>query len=112
MVTNLISLIVSGVLGGGLIGALVTVYTAKKKVPAERDSIVVSGAETAVLALERSLAAENRRAERAEAALKDRKAELDRKDERIAALELRLDQLQAALDAARDELHSILTQKE
>ncbi len=100
----------SGVMGGGFIGAAVSVDTAKKKVPVERDSIIVTGAETAVVALEKTLAAETKRADRAEATVAVRDEQLNRKDARIAALEERLDQLQAALDAARDELHAILTQ--
>ncbi|WLW38576.1 hypothetical protein [Streptomyces phage Verabelle] len=99
----------TGVMSGGFIGAIGTIWSARKKVPAERDSIIVSGAETAVLALEKTLEAETRRADRAEAVVAQRDEALARKDERISALESRLDALQSALDAARDELHAILT---
>ncbi len=99
----------TGVMGGGFLGALGALWTAKKKVPAERDSIIVTGAETAVLSLERTLAAETKRADRAEAVVAKKDEALARKDARIEALERKLDALQAALDAAREELHSILT---
>lgn len=86
-----------GVASGGLIGAGATAYTAKKKVPAEVDSIIVTGAETAVQSLQASLAAETARAERAEAQVRER-------DARIDALEAKIDVLYTALDAVRDEL--------
>lgn len=122
--TTFVSGIATALLGGGGTAALVSVYSARKKVPAERDSIVVTGAETAVLTLEKTLAAETRRADRAEAQLVERTAEVERKDrqlamkdsqiarkdERIANLEARLDRLQELLDEARDELHAIIAQ--
>lgn len=91
---------VSAVLSGGLVGAFVTLWTARQKVPAEVDSIAVSGAETAVLALERTLAAETKRADRAE-------AQVLKQDERIETLEKKLDDLQYALNGARAELQSL-----
>lgn len=100
----------TGVMSGGFIAAAVSVYTARKKVPAERDSLIVAGAETAVVSLERTLNAETRRADRAEAMVLVRDEQLARKDARITALEGRLDILQSHLDAARQELHDILTQ--
>lgn len=112
MTPALINTVAPALLTGGLVAALVSLYTAKKKVPAERDSIVVSGAETAVMTLERTLSAETRRADRAEQEVKRLHSELVRKDDRILALESRLDQLQDALDQARAELHSILSPKE
>lgn len=93
--------IVSGLMSGGLIGALVAAYSARQKVPVERDSIAVTGAETAVLALQHSLSAETKRADRAEATLAKR-------DARIEILEQKLDELQAALNGARAELQQIL----
>lgn len=104
--------IATGVMSGGFIGALVSIYTARRKVPAERDSIIVSGAETAVLSLERTLAAETRRADRAESVIVDCNEALARRDARIEALESRLDGLQKLLDEARAELHAILTTSE
>jgi len=88
---------VAGFAGGGALTGAVAVYAARKKVPAERDSIIVNGAETAVVALQAVLQAETARADRAEA--------------RCAALELKLDAIQAALDEARTELHSILSDR-
>lgn len=107
--TEIATLIITGILSGGFIGALVSVYTAKKKVPAERDSLIVTGAETAVSTLEKTLAAETRRANRAEEANGELHAALARRDERIERLETRLDDMQRALDDARDELHRIIT---
>lgn len=108
---DLLALIIPGILSGGAVGAAVSVYTAKKKVPAERDSLIVTGAETAVTTLERTLAAETRRADRAEAKVASLEEVLARKDARIEALERRLDALQNALDEARDELHNIIQSK-
>jgi septal ring factor EnvC (AmiA/AmiB activator) len=108
MSREVVSTLAPLLLSGGLVAAVVAAYRAKRTVPAERDSIVVTGAETAVLTLERTLQAETKRADRAEAALTQRDDELARKDRRIAALEARLDQLQVALDQARDELHAII----
>lgn len=101
--------LLTAILGGGFITALVALYTAKRKVPVERDNLIVSGAETAVLSIERTLAAETRRADRAEAALADRDRIIATKDARIEALEKRLDDFQRALDATRAELHAIRT---
>lgn len=108
--TELLRLVVPVLLSGSLIASLVAVYTARRKVPAETDSLIVTGAETAVATLERSLAAETRRADRAEARVRDLDDALLRKDERIERLEGRLDALQRALDDARAELHRILTE--
>ncbi len=109
MNSELLTGVATGVMGGGFLGALTTVWTARKKVPVERDSIIVTGAETAVLSLERTLAAETKRADRAEAVVLAKDEALARKDARIEALERKLDALQQALDAAREELHSILS---
>lgn len=96
-------------MSGGFLGTILSIYKARQSGPAERDSIIVAGAERSVLSLERSLNAETQRADRAEAALGKSDEALLRKDARIVALETRLDALQAALDAARDELHTILS---
>ena len=105
---ELARLLIPVILGGGLIGAYVTYYTARQKVPREADSLIVSGAETAVSTLERSLAAETRRADRAEARAASLEEAIERKDARINALEARLDTMQAMLDDARSELHAII----
>ena len=107
--TPVIVALLTTLLGGGFLGALVALYTARKKVPVERDNIIVSGAETAVSTLERAVAQEARRADRAEAKVLDLEKALARKDARIEALERRLDDFQSALDAARAELHAIRT---
>lgn len=77
--------------GTGVAGA-VAVYTARKKVPAEVDSIIVNGAEKAVVALQAVLQAETARADRAEA--------------RVVAMEAKFDAVQGLLDEAREELHA------
>lgn len=107
--TSIIVPLLSVVLGGGFVTACVALYTARRKVPVERDNLIVSGAETAVLSLERTLAAETRRADRAEAKVASLEEALARKDRRIEALEKRLDDFQTALDMAREELHAIRT---
>lgn len=102
-----IHVLISTIASGGLVGALVSWYAAKKKVPVERDSIIVTGATSAVTALQAVVEAESKRADRAEARVAELEAQLHRKDERIEALEFRLDIMQAALDEAREELRSI-----
>lgn len=104
---ELLPVIVSGLLGGGLFGAIATLYRAKKTAPAERDNFVVGGAETAVLSLEKSLAAETRRAERAEAAEARAQEIIAAKDARIDLLERKIDDMQRTLDQMRTELHEI-----
>ena len=105
----LLPLLVSGLLSGGAITGGVAIYKARKTTGPERDSIVVGGAETAVLSLEKSLAAETKRADRAEAALIERDRQLAAKDARIADLEKRIDSMQASLESLRTELHEIRT---
>lgn len=100
----------STVLSGGGVAAFVSLYTAKRKVPAERDAIAVGGAETAVLSLERSLKAETRRADRASEEVVRLQDVIAQRDARITALEKRLDDMQVALDRARDELHALVTE--
>lgn len=108
--TELVVPLATLILGGGLTGSLVSLYAAKRKVPVERDAIAVSGAETAVLALERSLAAETRRADRADAEVIRLQGVVEARDARIAALEKRLDEVQESLDGVRAELHQIITE--
>lgn len=102
------AIIVSLLAGGGL-QAIVALYSARKKAPAERDSIAVDGAEKAVLSLKHALHAAEARAERAERALAERDELLRRKEARIEILESRLDDVQRVLDAVRTELHHIKT---
>lgn len=109
MDSNLLTAVITGITTGGLLTGAATLYGARRKVPAERDSIIVTGAETAVLSIEKVVAAESRRADRAEALVAQRDAEIRRKDARIEALERRLDEFQDALDATRAELHAIRT---
>ncbi|GAB3830238.1 hypothetical protein [Kribbella italica] len=94
-------------LTGTAVAGVVAAWTARKKVPVERDSIIVNGAETAVVALTAVLAAETARADRAEADRDHAIADRDAERERRMAVELRLDAIQAALDDAREELRSI-----
>lgn len=93
---------VSGLLGGGSLSAAVAYWTARRRVPAETDSIIVGSAETTVQAALAVAAAESARADRAEAAAAA-------KDKRIEALEAKIDFLQTALDAVRAEVHAIKT---
>lgn len=87
-------------LSGGGAGYWISAWQARKKVPAEVDSIIVMGAESAVTSLGASLVAETSRADRAELAVAER-------DEKIEALESKIDDLQHALNLLRDELHAI-----
>lgn len=107
MTATILSAIITTLLSGGLIGALVTLYTARQKVPLERDSLIVGSAQTAVESLEAALAAETRRADRQEARACRLQEIIDHKDQRIEALQARLDRLQKALDDTRAELQEI-----
>lgn len=89
-----------GVGGGGVLGHGLAIWSARKKVPAEVDSIIVTGAETTVQAALSVAAAEAARADRAEAKV----AEQDAHIERLLA---QVEQLQTALNAVRDELHAL-----
>lgn len=102
----------AALLSGGFLTALGSLWTIKNKGPLERQNLIVSGAESAVASLDRSLEAETRRADRAEARVVQLEEAMAAKDARIEALERRLDDFQAALDVARAELHSIRTSSE
>ncbi|WP_405056958.1 hypothetical protein OG474_29990 [Kribbella sp. NBC_01505] len=91
--------LIAPALGGSLVTGIATYVVQRKKAPAEIDSIIVNGAETAVVALKAVLEAESARADRAE-------AERDRALEREAKMEVRLDAMQTMLDEARGELHA------
>lgn len=117
---SLITAAATGVLGGGFLSSLGTLYAVRRKTPVERDSIIVTSAESAVAALATAMGSEKEARERdvaqLKAALADRdehierlERELIRKDERIDALERRLDVLQDALDQARREVMSLRT---
>ena len=108
--TDILIAAASTVLSGGGVAAFVSVYTAKRKVPVERDAIAVGGAETSVLSLERSLKAETRRADRAAEEVVRLQDVIAERDRRITALEKRLDDMQVALDRARDELHALVSE--
>lgn len=89
------------VLGGGLLGSgAVAAWTARKKVPAERDSIIVASAEMTVQGALAVASAEAARADRSD-------AENLVLRQRLNAALARVDGLQAALDLVRDELRSI-----
>lgn len=116
-------ILVTALLSGGVGTGITAVWRARKTVPAERDNLIVGSAQTALLSMKDSLAAEAARADRAENAIADRDekiaardaviAERDRqlaaKDARIESLETRIDSLQEALDGMRLELHEIRT---
>lgn len=109
MSSQMLTIVVTGLMSGGFVGSAVALYSAHRKVPVEVDSIIVSGAESAVLTIEKTLAAETRRADRAEARESVLLQRIADKEARIEALEHKLDALQNALDDARKELHSIIT---
>lgn len=104
MTTGLVLAIVPALMSGGLVGAIMSFHSARKKLPVEIDSIIVTGAEAAVASLARSLEAETRRADRAE--LENRRLECQ-----IEGLRSRLDLLQTSLDLAREEIATILHAK-
>ena len=110
MLEGLLLPVVSILLGGGGIASLFAWLLARKKAPAEKDSIVVQSAETAALSLQKSLAAETARADRESARADKLQADNERKDKRIATLETRLDAMQTTLDEMRRELESLRTE--
>lgn len=91
----------AGAAGGGAgLTSFLTYLTNRRKVPAEVDSIIVTGAEKTVAAAVAVAEAEGRRADRAEA----RNVELEA---RIEMLEGKLASAQSLLDAVRQELHDL-----
>ena len=111
MTPETINLVVTGLLSGGLFAALATVLTSrstarrtnveadgiKEKAPAERDNIVVTGAQAAVLTMQAALESAQTRIAHLE---KDR--ESDR--QRIEELEARLEGMQGRLEKAEADL--------
>lgn len=109
MLEGLLLPAISFILGSGGIATVLAWLVARKKAPAEKDSIVVQSAETAALALQKSLAAETARADRETQRADRLQAEVERKDKRITLLETRLDAMQSTLDEMRRELESLRT---
>lgn len=99
------------ILGGGFLGAVATLVTSRAvagktraeaagvaaKTPAEVDSIVVQGAEAAVLTMRAAL-------ESATARIAELEADRARDRQRIADLESRLDELRAKVERAERAL--------
>lgn len=109
-------ILLTALLSGGVGTGLTAVWRARKTVPAERDNLIVGSAQTALLSMKDSLAAESTRADRAEKALRDRDRQIATKDARIEALERSLDAMQdrlagqmEQLEKLRLELHEIRT---
>ncbi len=100
MLEGLLLPVVIAILGGGGLVGFLSWLIARKKAPAEVDSIVVQSAETAALSLQKSLIAETNRADRLA-------LEIERKDKRIAALEARIESMQRLLDDMRTELATL-----
>lgn len=111
MSSTVLVALVTGILSGGLIGAIASLIvgraTARKtnaeakaldrKLPAEVDSVVVQGAEAAVLTMERALTSAQNRIGQLE-----REREADRK--RIAELEGKVSRLQGKVESAERSL--------
>jgi len=95
------------VLGSGGFAAILTFVIARRKAPAEVDSIIVTGAESAVLSLQKAVEAATLRATTAETQLAASHERERRKDERIELLEQRLDRVQNILDDVRAELAAV-----
>jgi len=109
-------ILLTALLSGGVGTGLTAVWRARKTVPAERDNLIVGSAQTALLSMKDSLAAETVRADRAEKALRERDRQIATKDARIEALERSLDAMQdrlagqmEQLEKLRLELHEIRT---
>lgn len=109
-------ILVTALLSGGVGTGITAVWRARKTVPAERDNLIVGSAQTALLSMKDSLAAEAARADRAEKALRERDRQIATKDARIEALERSLDAMQdrlagqmEQLERLRLELHEIRT---
>lgn len=111
MSSTVLVALVTGILSGGLIGAIASLIvgraTARKtnaeakaldrKLPAEVDSVVVQGAEAAVLTMERALASAQGRIAQLE-----REREADR--QRITELEAKVTRLQGKVESAERHL--------
>lgn len=107
MGADLVPLLLPLLLGGGLITALVTLYRAKKTVPVERDSIIVTGAQGAVLALEKSLQAETARADRCSAEVEELRKDLADLERKLNNAQGTILALQATLDDMRQQMSAI-----
>lgn len=105
--SDLLTLIVTGLLGGGLVGGVASLITghalARKtnseakgldaKLPAEIDSVVVQGAESAVLTMRSAL-------ESATARIKELETNRENDRKRIGELELKVEELRGKVEAA------------
>jgi len=98
---GIIATVVAAVMGGGGIGAVISAWRARKVVPAERDSIIVTGAESAVESLQKALEQSDKRV----AALEQENATL-----RATVEQLRRD-VEAAQASVRDLTTSLATTK-
>lgn len=107
--------LVVALLGGGFIGAVVSAWRARKVVPAERDTIIATGAESAVQSLQRALEVSDRRVDELETentelreSMKTLQAELNEvRQQLVTALRGANDAQQklAALQARYDSKH-------
>lgn len=107
MSTELVVGLATLLLGGGAGGGLLAWWVARKKTPAEVDSIIVGGAEKAVLVMRSALEAEQSAHAATRAERDFQIAENLRKTQRIVLLEDRLDRAQVLLDDLRTELAAL-----
>lgn len=87
---DLVPALVTGILGLGGGGAGVSLWVAKKKTPVEVDNLSISGATSAVVALNTALAAETKRADRAERENVQLRARLAEAEQKLSAAEAKL----------------------
>jgi uncharacterized protein YlxW (UPF0749 family) len=106
-IETLIVAVMSTLLGGGLLTALTTLYRARRTVTVERDSIIVTGAHGAVLALEKSLHAESARADREAADNVRLRTEIFSLEAKMDAMQDTIAGLQNALDEMRSHLSTV-----
>lgn len=108
----------SVVLGGGLLTAVAQLVKARsvaaggranvtQLIPAERDSVIVGGAETAVTILRNTLADVHNEATRLAKRVAELEAQLANRDQQIARLEDRLRRAEDELRAVADELSTM-----
>lgn len=95
--------VVSGLLGGGLIGSGVALYRAKKLANPERDSYIATASKDVVTSLHIALSDRD-------ATIKRKNAELAHKDQRIAALESERDADAERIKALSKELAELQAQ--
>lgn len=83
---------------------------ANLKAPAEKDVIIVTGAQSAVLMMEQAAKAAREEADRAQAQLEKERARNVELEEKLRIRDVKIDELEAQIDKIQQELHNVTDQ--